>query len=370
MSRVRRIGLGLLVSALVLVLIEGVASWLVFGWEARMHLFPPIPERAHTVYDAELGWVSANGKVARDVYGPGLHITTNAQGFRGTRDYAREVPAGTTRVVALGDSFTLGFGLGDADSWPARLERACPRVEAPNMGQSGYGIDQDYLWYARDGGSIEHQVLVLAFIDHDLDRVRAASMLGYGKPVLRLVNGALETRNVPVPRSGYLWPFLTQNLKLVAYLRSVELARKLSERLGPAPVADPYAISDAETLELDLAIVAALRKTAAERGAALALAHLPHLELGDPSRLGQLLDWERELLARVAASGVPVFDLAEELSAVPDPRRRDYFQSHTLMRGAAGHYSPAGNDFIARAIAARLQHVGLLPEAACRPAEN
>ncbi|MGH9888315.1 MAG: hypothetical protein ACREBE_22465, partial [bacterium] len=218
---IRRVALGLFVSLLTLVMIEGVASLGVFVWQTRMTFFPPLPDRAHTSYDPELGWASRKSDVARDAFGPGVDVTTNARGFRNTRDFSTEVPPGKTRVVCLGDSFTLGFRVADGDSWPARFETICPNVEAPNMGLSGYGIDQDYLWYLRDGVGLDQQVLVLAFIDDDLDRVRRDALLGYGKPVLRLVDGALSVQNVPVPRASYLSPVLTQNLQALGYLRMV-----------------------------------------------------------------------------------------------------------------------------------------------------
>lgn len=362
----RRLLIGLCLSAATFVVLEGIASLLVFAWEARTHFWSVVPERKHSVYDPELGWVSQRSEVVRDLYGPGIDLSTNAQGFRNERDFPREVPPGKTRVVALGDSFTLGYGVADGDSWPARLAQRCPGVEAPNLGQSGYGIDQDYLWYLRDGSALDHQVLVFAFIDHDLDRVRAPDMQGYGKPVLRLVEGELVVQNVPVPRAAYWWPALTQNLRLLESLRLVELARKLADRWFPSPArGSRWALDDEETGRLDEAIFQDLARRARERGTALVLVHLPHLAPGDPSQLAVLPAWQRALLDRLAAGGIAVVDLAAELSALPDPERRSLFLAHSLDAGAAGHYSAAGNDFVARAIASHLTRLGLLPPDAC-----
>ena len=363
----RRIALGLVVSLLTLVLLEGIASLGVFVWQTRMNFFPPLPDRAHTSYDPELGWVSRKSDVARDAFGPGVDVTTNAQGLRNARNFSREVPEGKTRVVCLGDSFTLGFRVADGDSWPARLERACPRIEAPNMGQSGYGIDQDYLWYQRDGGALDHQLLVLAFIDHDLDRVRHADLLGYGKPVLRLVDGQLTVQNVPVPRASYLSPALTQNVQALGYLRMVELTQKVAGRWFPRPAkAERWPLDDEQTRALDEAIILALRESATKRGSALVLVHLPHLELREPSMLAPVSASALALLDRIRAAGVPVVDLTADFAALPDAERRALFQEKTLDQGAAGHYSPAGNEFVARAVATALTRLGMLPADACR----
>jgi hypothetical protein len=235
------------------------------------------------------------------------------------------------------------------------------------MGQSGYGIDQDYLWYLRDGVSIDHQVLVLAFIDHDLDRVRHADLLGYGKPVLRLVDGSIAVQNVPVPRASYLSPVLTQNLQALGYLRMVELTQKVSGRWFPRPApAERWPIDDEGTSALDEAILLALRDAAAQRGTALVLVYLPHLELREPSVVVSLTGWSRALIDRLAAAGIPFVDLTPDFEALPDARRRALFQEKTIDQGAAGHYSPAGNEFVARAVASALTRLGLIPAQACQ----
>jgi len=330
-----------------------------------MHWWSPLPERAHTVYDSELGWANVPSRVSADVFGPGLHVTTNARGFRNASEFANEVPAGKLRVVALGDSFTLGYDVGDEDSWPAWLEKLCPGLEVPNMGQSGYGIDQSYLWYQRDAAELEHQVLVLAFIDDDLRRVLTDSMAGYGKPVLELRAGTLVARNLPVPRAPFVWPALTQNLSLFEKLRVVELPRAILAHFASGASAQHEAETDADAERIDEAILRALRASAAARGARLVLVHLPHLATGNPAELATLPDFGVAALERVAADGVPFADLREELAREPDPARRALFQPDTALDGPGGHYSAQGNRFMAAAIAARLVAAGAIPSEAC-----
>ncbi len=366
-GRARRALSGLVAVGLVFALLEGVASLAYFAWWARMHYWRPLPERAHTVYDPELGWTSVKGRVSADVFGPGLHVTTNARGFRNTSEFTKEIPAGKTRVVALGDSFTLGYDVGDGDSWPAWLEKLCPGLEVPNMGQSGYGIDQSLLWYQRDGIDLDHQVLVLAFIDDDLSRVQMDHMAGYGKPVLERVDGRLVARNVPVPRAPYLLPALTQNLVLLEKLRLVELPRAILAHFSWPGVASSPAHSDAEAELVDEAILRALGEVAAQRSSQLLLVHLPHLATGRPAELAELPDFGAAALARVAADGLAYADLRDEMQREPDPERRELFQPGTVENGAGGHYSPKGNRFVAAAVAERLTTLGMIPREACLP---
>ena len=64
----------------------------------------------------------------------------NAMGFR-DREFSPEAPPGVTRILAIGDSFTYGWGVEDDEAWPKVLERrlvaAGERVEIANMGEPG-----------------------------------------------------------------------------------------------------------------------------------------------------------------------------------------------------------------------------------------
>src|SRR5712691_7679877 len=66
-------------------------------------------------------------------------ITTNALGFR-DRDFSQSKTA-RTRIVALGDSFTYGWGVEAEESWPKALEQRLRSsgldVEVANLGKPG-----------------------------------------------------------------------------------------------------------------------------------------------------------------------------------------------------------------------------------------
>jgi len=157
---VRQVGFAVVAVMLGLLMIEGASRVALVAIERGEGL----TERKHTRYDAELGWVSVPSTTVKDLYGPGRTLTVNAQGFRGKREYAKTPPPGVTRILCSGDSFTLGWGVDDGDAWSALLQQR-PGLEVVNMGQGGYGIDQSYLWWRRDGGSISYDVHLLAVID-------------------------------------------------------------------------------------------------------------------------------------------------------------------------------------------------------------
>lgn len=97
-------------------------------------------------------------------------FTTNSQGFRGQREYARPKPAGLYRIIVLGDSVTLGHGVEDDDTFSAVAERALATsrpVEIINMGVSGFGTAEELIQLQRTGLSYEPDLVVLAYFPND-----------------------------------------------------------------------------------------------------------------------------------------------------------------------------------------------------------
>ena len=96
------------VALLLIVLIEGFASFAVFFHDVFSKSENPPAERHHTRYDEEIGWVNIPDTFVEDLYAPDRSVTINAQGFRGERDVTKEVPEGRVRMLCSGDSFTFG----------------------------------------------------------------------------------------------------------------------------------------------------------------------------------------------------------------------------------------------------------------------
>ncbi len=59
-----------------------------------------------------------------DSAGNQVRMKTNSAGFRNNREFAGQPPAGVTRILSLGDSFTAGYRLGQADTYTHLLETA------------------------------------------------------------------------------------------------------------------------------------------------------------------------------------------------------------------------------------------------------
>jgi hypothetical protein len=65
-------------------------------------------------------------------------VHTNWLGLRDPE--TRQIAKGNrTRIAAIGDSFTFGWGVDDEDAWPRLLETALKQVEVWNLGRPGAG---------------------------------------------------------------------------------------------------------------------------------------------------------------------------------------------------------------------------------------
>ena len=104
-----------------------------------------------------------------------VDVRLNALGFREPRLPSTK-PPGTLRIVALGDSFTQGYGVEEQQAWPRRLEvllnaRDARPHEVINLGVPGAN-PRDYLSYLRDPG-LAYQpdvVLVMVMVNDVQDR--------------------------------------------------------------------------------------------------------------------------------------------------------------------------------------------------------
>lgn len=340
-----------------LVTFEGVSSLLLFGRAAIVATRPVFAEEINTEYDPEIGWIAKKSFVAPNLYGPGVGLHTNARGFRGQSAFDNAVPAGKRRIVCSGDSFTLGYGVADAETWCARLGSA--DVETVNMGQGGYGIDQAYLLYARDARALDHSVHFLAFVTHDFARMAMQSFLGYAKPTLAVERGALVVRGVPLPRRDRARTARRLE-RATRSLRTAELLTGLT-RTNEARSNVPDERPDTTGTRAVMAqLVADLARMNAAKQSRLVLVYLP----GQEDHLNeQARPWREQMRIIADSLGVTFIDL------IPELRKRTklelqsmYFQQvHELtFLGATGHLTAEGNRWAAEAIRRQLDSLGIL----------
>jgi lysophospholipase L1-like esterase len=130
-------------------------------------------------------------------------VTLNARGLRGPL-LPRAKPPGALRVIAVGNSSTFGWGVSDAETYPAQLETllaaAFPgrRVEVMNAGIPGFSSFQGRRLIADELLPLSSDYVILSFGFND-SRLAASSDSAFARerarPIARLARaaGRLET---------------------------------------------------------------------------------------------------------------------------------------------------------------------------------
>jgi lysophospholipase L1-like esterase len=325
-----------------LVVIEGLSSYAFFFRD----LVPRLRESdlSHTEYDAEIGWVGLPNVDIEDMYGPGAHLRTNAQGFRNAQDFAAKRDSDKRRIVCSGDSVTFGEHVGNDQTFCNVLAKLDPRLETINMGQVGYGVDQAYLYYRRDAEGLDVDVHLFAFITHDFMRMQYDKFMGVPRPVVVLEGGKPVVTNVPISQSTYAMPtWLAETLNSADGLRTLKLATGIRKRLNLAPRKVPGAW-DARGAEEVKAVVAGmfedLRDYDAARSRTTVLVYFPSVEeLQQPN--AELAYWMSVVESNARRLDIPFVNFVSIFGELPAADVTGLFAD-------GYHFSEEGNALVAR----------------------
>ena len=114
----------------------------------------------------------------RSAFLMGVPVSINSEGLR-DREFSLEKPPGVYRVMMLGDSTTLGWGVREEDTAAKLLERklneALPpgfnHVEVINTGVGNYDTVQEVTYYETIGWKYHPDLVVLVFFINDPEPV-------------------------------------------------------------------------------------------------------------------------------------------------------------------------------------------------------
>lgn len=310
-------------------------------WREQMLQAPivsGVPEDSVNGPDPTLGWKHVPGRSARMAHlGDDVVWTINGNGFRGDRDYTTDTPPGMHRVIGVGDSFTFGQ-VAASDTWPVQLEQRLVDTEVINMGASGYGVDQMFLWYQQDGVRFETDIVVLAVIGDDMRRVSLERWpSGYAKPRFRTVDDRLVLTNVPVP------PRLPAGKPLVGWSGMLTFIATRIVR------GDPTATDRVTPLR----IVRAFADEVHARGDRFLLVYL-----AQPWGRGE--DWSTELAELSTRADIPYLDVRAALLAAQGGGA----EIDERWFGPNTHYNRAANEVVATEIAGEITRRGWISQRA------
>ena len=351
---VKIVVVNILVVLVLLFLIEGMVSYLTIG---QTFFSQKISERKHTEYDEELGWINLPNVYISDMYSREDPLTINSQRYRSTSDFNVQVPAGKIRVICSGDSFTLGFGVDDDHTWCQQLTALDSRLETVNMGQGGYGVDQAWLWYQRDQKKLEHDIVLFAIISEDFTRMESDSFMGYGRPYLTVRDDVLIQDNYPVPRRSYDMAWWQVNLPMWQQLATVKFLNKRFRHILPQGPATLETNDHGKTDEVAARIFASLQAISLENQRLAVLVYLPtryDFVEGPANR------WRQMVQAKASEQGYYLIDVAQEMSELPSTEIKKMFRG-------GGHYTDAGNRFVADVLYRHLRKLIDFPPSNLRP---
>lgn len=350
-SRVKRIVLGTFVLLLSPLLIEGASSAYLFTSDLFALPAPAAANFRQAAYDSLLGWKGSPNLAIADNYGPGITLTTNADGYRIHRPIAREMAAGERRVMCSGASFTWGSGVKDGETFCALLETEFPGIRTINVAQQGYGFDQSYLLYEREGARYPHQLQIFVMNGSDFERTASTSLNGYPKPGLAVQNGKLVATRVPVAQ----WTGWSRWTEVPRFLPNLRLMQLVKSRLHVTEAAQYKRVDDQLWPVLD-PMLRDLVRLNKEQNAVPVVVYLPTVEeFASTARDERRL----RLLKSVSAAGIAAIDLTPGLRALPADSVAWMFLTPNAIpvRGHTGHYNATGHRWVARELAVKLREI-------------
>lgn len=162
--------------------------------------YPTYPKEVE--YDRDLGWSTVKNyktqPYTRQGRRPIVTITHNSKGYRMDHEVNETKP----KIIITGDSLSYGFWVDDKKVVSAKLSKMLgDKYEVINLGVGGYGTDQAFLRFLRDGLPYRPKVVVHALFTNDFSNIVANYQYNVFKPMFVIDNGTLKLTNYPVPVS-------------------------------------------------------------------------------------------------------------------------------------------------------------------------
>jgi hypothetical protein len=341
----------LIILFLFFAILEGAASFY-FAYQdvsQKIKKEPFLAERLHTEYDPLLGWINKPNISIDHMYGPNVYLKTNGQRFRNKTDFTTKVPNGRIRVICSGDSFTLGYGVDNANTWCSLLELIDPRIQSVNMGQGGYGVGQAYLWYKRDGAQLDHSMHIFSFITEDFKRMMKKSFMGVPKPLIRVRNEEIVVKNTPISRLS----FHKIHEKYLKFFNIVRLVDKVRGASFSDNLNKPSVLIQEDMEELIGKVFDNLKTINTSRNSKLILVHLPTQYEYRNAYYENLYQFVRQ---EAKKKGITYLNLVREIRRLSSSEMEKFFFQKDIKDFAysKGHLTPIGNLFVAKKISKTL----------------
>lgn len=370
------------------VLLSLVVSVLIFllVFEGGLRLIGKGPAQTLNRFDPQLGWSKEPDRsLAR--HGKGWQATFDINAL-GLRDDPMSSPAKTRkhRVVALGDSFTLGFTVEREDLFVDLLEKKWQAegrdLDVINTGTEGYSTDQEAAWLDQHGAAYQPDLVLVFPYENDIFWCGEHHYQKFPKPRYepdgKPAGDALQD---PGPRSiqdrSAVANLLWRKKDLDQYF-AVSGNPKMRKEFAPLLVDEPEFLADAKARAKGSLI--ALQRACGRIGAELVVVPIPSHSAIDPE-FAELFSTRYLRLARSEWSpdrpvdfylqacqqlNIQALDVRAELRAAHSRATPAYLN---LFEQGEWHFTAHGNHAFAGAVAAKLDALRVLPNATGAPVD-
>lgn len=273
---------------------------------------------------------------------------TDGLGFRNAWPWPK-----TVDIVTLGDSLTFGYGVEDADTWPALIDRALPHLRVVNLGLIGASPEQYVRVYETFGAALEPQVVVVGmypdndFWDADLfadwweSKAGGSYMvwrnLGRLKPTDKGLKRLTKQAKTFLNQHSLLYHLADYARKLYrgrnsAEPKSLRLADGTQMYLWPSHFASRItgAKSDQPAFQFVLQALTRLRELTAQQGVHLIVVIQPSKEQLYTPLLGETVpDPNTPLIEALTQLGIDYLDLTPAFQEKVESGKALFFQLDT-----------------------------------------
>jgi len=162
-----------------------------------------------------------------------INIRTNSKGLRADGEIPYGKPQGMRRIMLLGDSFGMGYGVSLEDTFLARmvdsLRAAGVKCEPVNLSVSGFGTAEELVALQEEGFRYEPDLVVIAWHATDLDdNVRSNLYAIEGKELVRKNKTflpAVKSREMLFQVAAFRWLAIHSHLYCCLRERSAEVVK-------------------------------------------------------------------------------------------------------------------------------------------------
>ncbi len=316
----------------------------------------------------ELGEIPVPGQHGVRNFPGVFHFTysNNSLGWRGSREYS-EKKHSTFRILFLGDSFTYGIGVNDAQTFAARVEKTLNAdhlsVEVMNAGCPGKGTDYELKLFQTVGYKFHPDLTVLCFFCNDFQDNQRGEYYNIGKQgelaakPLNCNRGAIKAVLDHLP--GYSWLLSWSQAANLVKESGVRLLVRRAQKAGPQAEAGlvvayqsgPNGYATRANKALTQIYVEHLNAAVKRAGGALMMFYIPISQEVRAYRRTRTISPDERAIERIAAdNGMVLWSLTPLLAHSGQPIAHLYYKE--------GHWTAAAHalaaNYMSRVIADRL----------------